>query len=160
MGLTRFSGPVLGAKATLCSIDRTSLSSGASTAAFVKTVVPAYEDWFVTDIATSFSTNSSNAQIIYKAKIAGTVSNMLAVSAGASTVGVNVVNTVGSKGGSSGTLGFYVPTGSTIYAVSTSVNPIALFTGIIHGWRQWVNVGNLSAGGTLPHTDSTRSFGN
>ncbi len=160
MALSRASGPILGAKGNLLSYSNNAVSSGATTSVIFRTVVPSYEDWFVTDIATYFSTNSSNAQIIYKSRVASVVSQMLAVSAGASTVGVNVVNTVGFKGGSSGTLGYYAPTGSTIYAVSTSVNPIAGACIQVHGWRQWVNVGNLSDGGTLPHTVSTRSFGN
>lgn len=160
MGLTRYSGPVLGAKGLLFELSPGTISSGATTSVIGKTVVPSYEDWFVSDIATYCSSNSSNAQVKYKAKIAGTVTTMLTVGVGASTTGINVCNTVGSLGGSSGTLGYYVPTGSTIYAVSTSVGPMTLFSGVFHGWRQWVNVGNLSDGGVLPHTNSTRSFGN
>lgn len=160
MGLTKFSGPVLGAKSLLWELSPGAISSNATTSVIGKTVVPSYEDWFITDIATYCSSNSTTAQFIYKAKIAGVVSNMLVQGVGGSSASVNVVNTVGSLGGSSGTLGFYVPTGSTIYAVSSQVGPTAGYNGAFHGWRQWVNVGNLSAGGVLPHTNSTRSFGN
>ena len=169
MGLTRFTGPVYGARGTLWSFDRETRSSGASTVVFVKTVVPSNEDWFVTDINTSMSTNSSNAQVIYKSKVGGVVTGMLTVSAGASTTGINVTSNVGSLGGSSGSWGYYCPTGSTLYAVSTSVNPIAMLCGILHGWRQWVNVGNLDVlslqaasakGGGPNFTASTRSYGN
>lgn len=164
MGLTRFSGPVYGARGTLWSFDRQTVSSGATTAVIAKTIVPSNEDWFVSDINTSMSSNSSNAQVIYKSKSGGTVTGMLTVSAGTSTSGINVTNTVQSLGGTSGTWGYYCPTGSTIYAVSTAIDPISNLASILHGWRQWVNAGNLdigrAGGGGPSFTHSTRSGGN
>lgn len=67
MGITRFTGPVYGAKASLFSVGPVALS-GASTTLQARTVVPVYETWYLTELAVSCSTNSSNAKVILKVK--------------------------------------------------------------------------------------------
>ena len=63
MGRTRFSGPVYGAKQTLFSIGRDSLSTGAGSGvstAFAATIIPAGEDWYACEFqAFRGSTGSS-----------------------------------------------------------------------------------------------------
>lgn len=82
MGMTRFAGPVYGAKAQLWqTYIAAGSSNGASTAAAAanegyRMVVPNYEDWFVTEGAVNVSTHSS---------VAGCVSFVLKVKGGSTT---------------------------------------------------------------------------
>ena len=168
MGLTRFSGPAFGAKAMLFCSSPGTLSTGATTTTFAKTVVPQTEDWFITDIAMFCSTNSSNSQVKVKNSIAGVNTTFGVINTGASSVGINVVTAVGASGGSvaagvspgtsSGAIGFYAPSGSSLRCVSTCVNPLAGLHLALHGWRQWVSIGNQDVLGV--YNTSTRSFGN
>ena len=67
MGVSRHSGPVYGAKATLWSFGGVAVS-GASTTLQSRVVVPAYETWFITELFVSCSSNSSLAQVTLKVK--------------------------------------------------------------------------------------------
>lgn len=166
MGKTTFSGPVFGAKSLLFASSPGTVSTGASTAVFGATVVPANEDWFVTEIATFNSTNSSNTQFTFKSKIAGTAQTMRVVNVGASTTGQNIITSVGQAlGGGAGSapsasipLGYYLPAGSTLRLLSSAINPISGVHVAFHGWRQWVNVGDLNVATNFQV--STRSGGN
>lgn len=71
MGITRFSGPVYGAKANLVSYGPTRGDANASTTLIYSIVVPAYETWFVTELHASnaqLTSNSSTPKVILKAK--------------------------------------------------------------------------------------------
>jgi hypothetical protein len=59
MGKTAFSGPVYGAKSLLFGASFAAGSTGATTSVIARTVVPPYEDWYITEFAASFSTGSS-----------------------------------------------------------------------------------------------------
>lgn len=60
MGKTSFSGPAFGAKATLLSVGPLAASTGSS-AVFAGTIVPAGEDWYLTEVALHRnSTGSTN----------------------------------------------------------------------------------------------------
>ena len=70
MGVTRFSGPVYGAKANLFtqSFAAGAISSGASTAIIAAgsaVVTPIYEQWVITELFVNVSTCSSNAAAFY-----------------------------------------------------------------------------------------------
>lgn len=70
MGITRFSGPVYGAKATLFSFGPT-VGGGGSTALAYSIIVPPYETWYVTEMHVSnpqATSNTSNNKVILKAK--------------------------------------------------------------------------------------------
>lgn len=135
MGITRFSGPVYGAKSGLFSIGPLTGSTGASTSLIARTVVPAYERWIITELAASASSNSSNFQVLLKAKggstsadfpngNAGTISS---VASGASTVGFNLVATPTTP--TPGEYeGYIVTENSSLRVVSSGVNaPSNLF---------------------------------
>ncbi len=70
MGISRFAGPVYGAKQNLVSLSYAAgaISSNASTGLTdpsAKFLVPAYEDWFLTECYVNCSTCSSNAAAFY-----------------------------------------------------------------------------------------------
>lgn len=61
MGKTAFSGPVYGAKSALWQPFVISASSGASTQIVAATIVPVYEDWYVTETVYQCSSCSTGA---------------------------------------------------------------------------------------------------
>lgn len=68
MGWSRFSGPVYGAKSLLKTFTASSGTQNTSTAlAFVNSAftIPAYEDWYVTEVCASISTCSSGAHALF-----------------------------------------------------------------------------------------------
>lgn len=156
MGITRFSGPVYGAKCLLWAAGPATMSTGASTAApFVgsKLAIPVYEDWYITEFQTSFSTGSSAGNaIILKSKggsTTGTPPRFGTPGAG-STITQTLVNV---NSGTSTTLntfatvtnspgeyeGAWVPAGSTLYVVSSGVNPLSLLTWNVRGFIRYVD---------------------
>lgn len=145
MGKTAFSGPVYGAKAVLACVTMSAVSSGASTIAFYKTIVPSGEIWYVTEAAAYCSTNSSNANIIVKAKggssnsdfPSGTAGTLTSFSAGASTVGFNTLNILTPTAGEYE--GKAVMPNSSIRMVSTSVNPISNLAVTLHGYKRFLS---------------------
>lgn len=69
MGVTRFSGPTYGAKATLVSAGPFAVSG--NTSAFLKVIVPAYETWYATEYfaySGQATSNTSNNSILLKIK--------------------------------------------------------------------------------------------
>lgn len=153
MGKTAFSGPVYGSKSLLFAASFPTISTGASTKAIAVTVVPPYEDWYVTEFKASFSTGSSagNAFILkteggssglarYNG-LASTLAQTLAtINSGASTT-LNGLQTVTATAGEYE--GAYVPAGSTVRICSSSVNPVSF--------------ANLSVMGFIRFIPSTRS---
>jgi len=79
MGRTSFSGPVYGAKATLFTAYQHTQSSGAGnglTSTIVNVTVPAYEDWYATEVfAYRGSTGSTGliCRVLDDSTIVGTV---------------------------------------------------------------------------------------
>src|SRR5262245_13235001 len=145
MGLTRFRGPVYGAKALLWNYGPyTMTSSGGTTALFTPNslrVLPNYEDWYITEVNLTCSTNSSanNAlQFIVKSKggsttgiasredgkpstVTQTIATFLYSTATAqnSTTWSTFATVTASPGEFEG---LYVPAGSTIRIVSSGVD--------------------------------------
>ena len=67
MGITRFSGPVYGAKGTLISVSAQAPSTGATTSALAAMVVPVYETWYLTEAAAYVGTTlASNIKVKVK----------------------------------------------------------------------------------------------
>lgn len=156
MGLSRPSGPVYGGKCLLWAAGPALGSTGASTGRpFVQAaaqVVPAYEDWFVTEFAASFSTGSSlgNA-IILKSKGGSTSIQPAPWGVGA---GSTITQTIASMDGSTSTTfsnvvtvtatageyeGKWVPAGSTLYVVSSGVNALAQLAFQVRGFIRFRN---------------------
>ena len=122
MGKTAFSGPVYGAKASLGSaaFATGAISSNASTTAVptAKWVVPAYEDWYLTEFGAQVSTCSSNAaQFKLKVEAAGANTLAATVNSGTSTVLASVVACTVTAGEFEG---FLAPANSTIRVVSSA----------------------------------------
>lgn len=61
MGVTRFSGPIYGAKSQLWNPFVVAVSSGATTQTIARTIVPVYEDWFITEAVYACSSCSTGA---------------------------------------------------------------------------------------------------
>src|SRR6185369_10053663 len=61
MGKTAFSGPVYGAKSLLWSPFVLVVSSGGTTQTIAQTIVPVYEDWFITEAYYACSSCSTGA---------------------------------------------------------------------------------------------------
>ena len=141
MGITRFLGPVYGAKSLLFSyfgadVHSTGASSGALNANAVR-VVPNYEDWYVTEVHIACSTNSSAAAahaLYIKSEGGSTTGIPNRVDGKPSTVTQTIfskTNPAGSTTWNESTLitgsageyeGLYVPAGSTIRLVSSGVS--------------------------------------
>src|SRR5881397_1137551 len=71
MGVTRFSGPVYGAKANLFSFGPIRGDANASTTLICSVIVPAYETWYLTELQASnaqASSNSSTPKVVLKVK--------------------------------------------------------------------------------------------
>ena len=121
MGRTRFSGPVYGAKGSLGSVSLASgvISSGASTALVptARFIVPAYEDWYLTEFGVQCSTCSSNAAS-FKLKVEQNATNTTAatITSGTST-SINSVTACSITAGEYE--GFLAPAGSTVRVVSS-----------------------------------------
>lgn len=151
MGYTRFSGPVYGAKSLLWAVGPGTGSTGASTArpitAASHVVVPPYEDWFVTEFRTGISTCSSAGNaVILKSKggstsilpapwgtgAGSTVTQTLAnINTGTSTT----VSTWATITATAGEIeGAWVPAASTLYVVSSGVNPLGNLNWSVMGY--------------------------
>lgn len=157
MGITRFSGPVYGAKCLLWAVGPAVGSTSASTARpFTNAAginVPNYEDWYVTEFATSFSTGSSAGNsIILKSKggsttgvpprfgtpgAGSTITQTLAnVNSGTSTTFSTWATVTASAGEYEGA---WVPAGSSLYVVSSGVNGLGQLTWQVHGYKRYVD---------------------
>lgn len=139
MGKTAFSGPLYGAKSFLWggTFGATGLSTGASTAnrTIAATVVPPYEDWYISEFKANFSTGSSGGNSFILKSEGGssglqrfqgqpsTVAQTLAtLNSGTSTTFNGMLTLTPTAGEYEGV---YVPAGSTLRLLSTSVNPLS-----------------------------------
>jgi hypothetical protein len=149
MGKTAFAGPVYGAKSLLFSHSLATGTTGASTALVAATVVPPYEDWYITECCASFSTGSSggNAFIFkseggssglprYQGQPSTVAQTIATINSGTSTT-LNNVTTVTPTAGEYE--GLYVPAGSTLRIVSTSVNPLSKVNLSMRGYIRFIN---------------------
>lgn len=156
MGLTRNSGPAYGAKSLLWAVGPATGSSGASTARpftnAAAVVVPPYEDWFITEWTASFSTGSSAGNaVILKSKggstsiqpapwgtgagstVTQTLSNVNAGTSTSLSTWATITATAGEYEGA------WVPAGSTLYVVSTGVNPLGQLAWNVRGFIRFRN---------------------
>lgn len=152
MGITRFSGPVYGAKCELFGTGPTTLS-GASTTLQARTVIPPYETWYLTEMAVSCSTCSSLAKIILKVKgtstdatfatngpdpnfPAGNAGSAITLTNGASTIGFNLVAlpTTPTPGEYEG---YAAPGNSTLRIVSSGTMSVACIS--IRGFIRYLD---------------------
>jgi hypothetical protein len=157
MGFTRFSGPVYGSKSLLKVLGPVLGTQNTSTAiAFVNAswVIPAYEDWFVTEVGLSVSTCAASGQnFLLKSEggsttipprnapgngstMAQTISSF-SNPAGNSTTIAWTVNTVTPSPGESE--GLWVPAGSTCRLVSSCASAPGLLTVNVYGFIRYVD---------------------
>jgi hypothetical protein len=163
MGISRFSGPVYGAKSLLWTFGPYTQtgSTGASTAlvtANAARTVPNYEDWYITEVNLQTSTNSSVAA----------AHGVYLKTEGGSTTGIPRVDGVSTRAATLAS--FTNPAGSTTWSTwATVVASQGEFEG------SWVPAGStlriLSSGvsflgglqinvmGFIRYVDSTRSVG-
>ena len=153
MGFTRFNGPVYGAKSLLCHRAISLTSTGASAALVASWVVPAYEDWVITEVGGFCSTCSSLGNTVQikceggsttippRLKAPGNGSTRAATVAtvtwGTSTTGPQMVTVTADAVESEG---FWVPAGSTLRAVlSSAANAISNLNIGIHGFPRYID---------------------
>lgn len=150
MGKTAFSGPVYGAKDQLVSYAGTP-SSGASTALICSWVVPAYEDWVVTELLAYCSTASSGGNtltlkseggsttIAPRADAPGNGSTRAATHITATLGGSTTGNFSGAATADAGSYeGSWVPAGSTLrLLLSSCANPIANLNVSVRGYTRF-----------------------
>ena len=159
MGKVNFSGPVYGAKALLWTYgpyDQTG-TTGATTALFRANSVrqiPAYEDWFITEVFLTASTNSSVANghaVLLKSeggsttgvtRITGMFPSTVAqtivtlTQAGASTTWSTSATVTGTAGEYEG---LYVPAGSSMRIVSSGITLIGGLQLAVMGFIRYVS---------------------
>lgn len=128
MGKTAFSGPVYGAKSNLISFGPSDRSGG-STALIFTAVVPAYETWYLTELAaanTQATSNSSTPKVILKVDGAptadpafptGNAGTAASITGPTSTAGFNLIATCSVTAGEYE--GYAAPANSTIRIVSS-----------------------------------------
>lgn len=148
MGKTAFSGPVYGAKATLWSVHVPTGTSRATTAVIGVTVIPNYEDWYITEAYGSFSTGSSvGNSLVFKSEggsttlaryqgQASTVTQTIATLNSGTSTSLNTVTTITPTAGEYE--GLYVPAGSTIRLVSSGVNPQSNINAGLRGFIRFI----------------------
>lgn len=156
MGLTRFRGPVYGAKTLLWSWGPfASGSSGGTTATFPTVgptsvmVVPVYEDWFITEFAVSVSTCSSVGNAVILKSEGGSTANGLTpiieapgngstraqtLATASATTSTNWSQTVTVTADAAEYEGAWVPAGSSLRVVSSGVNILGGLTFQVRGF--------------------------
>lgn len=154
MGISRYSGPVYGAKSNLFSFGPFT-GSGASTATIVALVVPAYETWFVTEMQISnpqATSNSSTPKVILKAKGTSTsvsypgpgpdpqyptghAGTVVSITGPTSTAGFNLIGAPTADAGEYE--GYGVPANSTLRVVSSGT--IGQLYVAVHGFRRYLD---------------------
>lgn len=146
MGKTAFSGPVYGAKSLLW--QACAFSSGGTTRVASVTVLPPYQDWYVTEVTASFSTGSSagNAFILkteggsttiprYQGQASTVAQTLTTLNSGTST-SLNTIATLTPTAGEYE--GVYVPAGSTVRLVSSGVNPVSQPNVSVYGYIRFI----------------------
>lgn len=154
MGKSALSGPVYGAKSLLAKFSAgAATSTGASTALVCSWIVPPGEDWFVTELSAFCSTCSSLGNTITLKSEGGSTAGVFrdwgngnnstiaqtitSVTWGTSTTGPILAVVTPTAGEYEGK---WVPTGSTLRAVLSSVvNPIANFNLSVRGYPRFVS---------------------
>lgn len=150
MGKTAFSGPVYGAKSLLGSRSIALTSTGASTALVASWIVPAYEDWYVTELGAFCSTCSSGGNTITLKTEGGSTAGVPrpdgvstraatlgSLSFGGSTTGPQLATIAATAGEYEGS---WVPAGSTLRAVlSSAANAIANLNVGVHGYIRYID---------------------
>ena len=154
MGFSRFKGPVYGAKSQIASFSASAAtSSGASSALVTSWIVPVYEDWFITEVSAYASTLSSGGDTITIKSEGGSTSaavrdwgdgsnstkaqTIATLTWGTSTTGPLLSAVTASAGESEG---LWVPAGSTIRAVLSSVvDPIANLNIALRGYTRFID---------------------
>lgn len=136
MGITRFSGPVYGAKCNLFSFGPVAAANG-STGLVASALVPPYETWYITEIGfgnTQGTSNSSTPKVIVKVKgtstsasypgpgpdpnfPTGNAGSAVSLVGGTSTGAFNLTATATATAGEYE--GFAAPANSTIRVVSS-----------------------------------------
>jgi hypothetical protein len=160
MGKTAFSGPVYGAKSLLWSWGpyTDAHSTGASTGAITVNPVPSrtvpnYEDWMITEMYVTCSTNSSvaGAHGFYLKSEGGSTTGIVRADGQPSTVTqtvISVLNTGTStnfagSAAATATAGEYegkwVPAGSTLRLVSSGVSLTGTVLVNVMGYIRYVN---------------------
>lgn len=154
MGKTAHDGPVYGAKGLLCTFGPLTNSTGASTGlAWTNAirVVPAYEDWFVTEAHLTASTNSSvaAAHAVYLKTEGGSTTVPRTngqVGTNTQTI-VSMVNAAGSTTWSTNATatpaageyeGAFVPAGSTLRLVSSGASAMTQLFVQVMGYIRWI----------------------
>ena len=163
MGKTAFSGPVYGAKANLWTygpFTPTGVSTGGSTllaSPQALRVVPAYEDWYITEVVLNASTNSSAAaaHAVSLKSEGGSTSGVARSNGQPSTISQTIATLTNPAGSTTWTgsatvtaspgeyEGLWVPAGSTLRIVSSGIS-------IIGGLQ-------LNVMGYIRYVDSTRA---
>ena len=158
MGISRFSGPVYGAKCLLWNFGPYTQtgSSGASTALYTANsvrVIPPYEDWYVSEVALTVSTNSSVAagHGVYLKSEGGSTTGISRPEGPASTVAQTIVSFSNAAGSTTWSTwattvptageyeGMYVPAGSSMRIVSSGITLLGGLQLNIMGYIRYVN---------------------
>ena len=153
MGITRFNGPVYGAKAAISDRAIASVATAASTTYVTSWIVPAYEDWYLCEMNLFCSTCSSGGNTI-TLKTEGGSTTILRPDGtqtrsatlgfgtwGASTGGALAPVTLAPSAGEYE--GSWVPAGSSVRVLGSSIS--AVMTNF-----------NISLRGFTRYVDSTR----
>ena len=158
MGITRFAGPVYGAKTLLwtCGPAASASTSASTVAAFLqpgygKRTVPVYEDWIVTEAyltCSTCSTVAAAAQWILKVEggssnsqrsngqSATNAANILTIASGGSSNVEKMVTATVSAGEYEGT---WCPAGSTLRWVSSYADPTTLPQMNVMGYIRYID---------------------
>ena len=165
MGITRFKGPVYGAKGNLFTWGPYTQTgaSGASTVAYLAAggnlIVPPYEDWFITECILTASTNSTVAagNAIYLKTEGGSTSLPTRTNGQPSTVTQTVFSFANASGSSAWSTwatasvsqpgeyeGTYVPAGSSIRIVTSGITLVAGLQLNVRGFTRFVDLTRAS----------------
>lgn len=158
MGYTRFSGPVYGAKSLLWTFGPYTQtgSSGASTVlvtANASRPVPAYEDWYITEMELRTSTNSSvaAAHAVYLKSEGGSTVVPNRMDGKASTVAQTVASVANAAGSTTWSTvitttptageveGVYVPAGSSLRLLTSGVSLIGGLQVNVYGYIRYID---------------------
>ena len=133
MGKTAFTGPVFGAKQSLIDCGPVSASTGSS-ANFYAVIVPAGEDWYITDLSLYRNSTGSTDLAV---SVLDDSTNVLSVTIGGSSiVASNIARATPTAGEFQGV---QVASGSTItLAHSSHAGPNANLCVQVSGFRRYV----------------------
>lgn len=160
MGWTRYSGPVYGAKSLLKTFYAGTGAQNTSTALAypnATVTIPAYEDWYVTEVCAALSTCSSSANAVSlkieggsttippRAKAVGNGSTRAATitsfsplnPASTSTTAAHTRNIVTADAGEQE--GFWCPAGSSLRLVSSGASAPGGLAVDVYGYIRWID---------------------